>query len=779
MIKKLDLRLLRLLKKQKGQVIAIVMVIVLGLMIYVAMNSAFINLTVSLEYHHENHHFADIYAEVFKISDDQVKKVSNLPGVKSTEGRFVFDVPFIHEGDEKVNVRLMTSTFTDINTLHALEGQASVFNGNQCLVIDKFAAARQISVGDSITVHVGGKDVDIEVSGVVSSPEFVYLIESEQSLLPSPGKFGVVYVSEKFIQNNLGETSYNEVLFTIDKQVQIESMINRLEDELDEYGLLRIYDKEDQLSNNLVHQELKGVEQTAQSVPVIFLGVAGVILIVMINRLVKNDRVVIGLLKSMGYSNKKILMHYTKLSLVIGLVGGIFGVIFGFALSVQFTAIYNEFFSIPTLRFLFRPELIVSAVFLISTFSIASGLIGARRAIKIQPAMSMRPEPPKVGKRILIEKLKIWQYVKFSNKMVLRNLFRNKKRAVFITLGIVLTFSITLVPFFMVTAFQDLFSTMFGEFQTMDYNMNFSQGMHQNVLKDIEAELPVDHVEGKIEFPFNLSFKHFEKPINIIGLEANTAFFNFTNIENETVYLNKNDFFISEGFANVLNVSKGDEIRIESFIPDRDDAYIIVTEIIKQNLGANAYMLQEDMYDTLIDTHYINGAYIDTHEDITEAVDKWRQVSSVLSLEDMKGSFEEFLTLTITSLSILIIFAGILGFAIVYNSTIMTLNERRLEFSSLRVMGFTKNELMTQVYKEHLIMTLIGIVFGVPVSRWMLESLKQTFTTELYAFEVNINMMHLLGTSIALMIFVHLALAAAYRKIHHLDFIEALKNRLT
>lgn len=781
-MKKLNVRLVRHMGHAKGQFIALSLVIVLGLMMYVAMNSAYVNLETSLNFHYSEHHFADIFAEVMRISPSDVEALESMPGVEIVEGRLVYDVPLNVGNDEKVNIRLISSSYTEesLNQLHALDGKNNVTSDSECLVIEKFAKARNIQIGDIITPHVSGRDYDLKVVGIVSSPEYVYLMGNEQTLLPAPTKFGVVYTTESFVKNTIGVgSSYNEVLISLENDINIDEYVKLFEKKLEDFGVSRIFSREDQLSNRMVHQEMKGLEQSASTVPVIFLGVAAFIMGVMISRLVKGDRLAIGILKSMGYSNRDVILHYTKLSVAIGFIGGAFGVIIGYGLSIQFTDLYNDFFSIPTLKFVFKPELVLLSAALVSIFSVSAGLWGARKSLNISPAESMRPEPPKTGKRIFLERTWFWKHINFSNKMVLRNFFRSKKRAIFIALGIALTYAITLVPFFMLSAFTDMFENMYGEFQTMDYILNFSKGTNEKIIYDFKNTLDIDYIEGKLEFPFELHHEWRTKVTNIVGVEPNSKFFNFQNMAYEAVDLEAGDFFLSEGLAKVLNIDEGDYITVESFIPDREDVQVKVTGIIKQNLGANGYMIIDDMQSLLMDDAYINGAFIGTDRQLKSDVEKYKIVASIQTAQDLRETFQEFLGLMLTSLSILIFFGGVLGFAIVYNSAVISINERRLEFSSLRVMGFTKNEIFISLLKENIINAVIGIIVGIPIARSMLMGLSSTFNTEIYTFDVLLEPMHYILTAMTVIVFVVIALLAAYKKIHGLDFIEALKNRVT
>lgn len=782
-MKKLDTRLIRLMRHSKGQFIAISMVIILGLMMYVSFSSAFVNLNTSLNYHYDTHNFSDVFAELIRINPNEVNELNSISGIQYAEGRVVYDVPLnVADENEKVNVRIMTSPYGEdsINALYALEGVSSVQKNGECLVIDKFAEARNIKIGDIITPHIGGRDHYLEVVGIVSSPEFVYLMENEQTLIPAYDKFGIVYTTEEFGQEALGiGESYNQVLLAVEPDINLDEIVKVLEKKLDRYGLRRIYSKDDQLSNRMIGEEMKGLKQMASSVPLIFLGIAAFIMGVMISRLVKGDRIAIGILKSMGYSNNDIVWHYTKLSVAIGFFGGTVGVILGYAVSVYFTDMYNQFFSIPTLKLLFRIDLVFLSGLLVTMFSVASGLFGASKAMKISPSEAMRPEAPRTGKRIWLETTKIWKFIRFSDKMVLRNLLRNKKRIFFISMGIAFTFAVVITPFAMYDAFMDMFDTTFGEFQTMDYNLNFSQGTDDGIIYEMRNELDADHIEGKVEFPFTINNKSKSKVVNLIGIEEGSMFFNFRDLNMDPTELGSGDFFLSEGLAKVLEVNENDYITLETFIPGRDDIDIKVTKIIKQNLGSNAYMLLGDVQHLLLDDAFITGVYIKTDKNIKGDVEDYRIVSSIQSLKDMIDVFDEFLGITIASLSIMIVFGGILGFAIVYNSTVISINERRLEFSSLRVMGFTKNEIFTSLLKENVINSLLGIALGIPIAIIMLANLSDIYSTELYSFDIILTPVHYILAAVTTLIFVVIALLAADKKIHGLNFIEALKNRIT
>lgn len=782
-MKKLDLRLLRLINNQRGQFIAITVLVIVGLTVYTALSTAIVNLEDTLNYYYDQTNFADIFVQFSKVPESALNKVKKINGVKEVEGRIVFDIRMeTEDSNEKVKTRIVSIPDNNmINKLYTIEGNYIETKNKEVMVIEQFANARNMNINDTIKPYIEGKTFDLKISGISASPEYVYLMENEQSLLPMPDKFGIIFVSQEFARQNFGfKDSYNEILVTVKDKEKIDKIKNQIEKELDQYGIKRIYTRKEQLSNRMVMEEINGVKKTSSTVPVIFLGVAAIIISAMLSRMIRNDRMSIGVLKALGYSNINVLMHYTKFSILIGLIGSILGIILGTVLSGSIAKLYAQFFNIPMLKFKLYYVYMFSAIILSIIFCTLAGIWGSRKVLKILPAESMRPEPPKQGGRIFLDRIDIlWKKLSFSWKMVLRNILRNKKRFIFITFGIAMTFAITLMPSMMDSAMNDIFDGHYSEFQKMDYNINFSTPLSTNAINEIKHIVKVEKIEPKIEFPFEIVYGNNKMVANIIGVNNDTEFYGFKNINEQNINLPSEGIVLSEGLARFLGVQKGDKVKIKTFIPNKNDIYVEVKDIIKQSLGTNGYMDIGIMGSELLDKGLITGVYIDSNDDIKEKLENVKNISSIQSLEDMRSIFEEFVELTLYSIGMMIIFAGILGFAIVYNSTIMNIAERKLEFSSLRVMGFSKKEIFKIVTKENTVMTIFGIILGIPLGQSMLSSLEKTFNTEIYTLEMNPTLSSYIITSVLTIAFVVLAQLATYKKINKLDFIEALKNRIS
>jgi len=450
-MRSLNKRVVRNLKESKLQYFAIMTVMMVGILIYIAMNMGIGNFENSVNTYYEKNNLADITAEVVKIPIGSLDIVKNIEGVKNVEGRIKRDVPMIVDGtNERVTVRVISvPDDMEINKLYEINGKAKFNSTYDAFVIEQFVEGRNIEIGDILTFQINGKMYDLNVVSEVGSPEFVYLMKDSQSLLPDFKKFGAIYVSEKFAEDAFGmNNSYNELNIDVKDGYNSEKIKDKIKKVLDKYGAKKVVTRKDQLSSRVVSEEIKGGKKSAAVLPLVFLLVAGAILIVMINRLVKNDRMTIGVLKSMGYTNLEVLIHYSKFAVFIGFGGSLAGILIGVLLSKSFTEMYTMYYKVHYITINYYPSYLISAVLLSLLFSVGAGILGAKDSLKIAPAESMRKEAPKTGKRVLFEGTKLWSKIKFTDKMVWRNLMRRKTRVLFIAMGVAVTLLVVVVPLF-------------------------------------------------------------------------------------------------------------------------------------------------------------------------------------------------------------------------------------------------------------------------------------------------------------------------------------------
>ena len=298
---KIDLMLIRMINHSKGQFIAVLTIITMGVAIFTSLNMASVNMNNTVDAYYKQNNFADLFIQTVAIPYQKVKQLEDINGVDQAMGRITLEVPMITDNqNERVNLRLITTTGDEdeINRSTLLEGKLISDPGREALLIEQFAKARGIGTGDEINVQIRGKQYALEVVGIVANPEFIYIMENNQSILPAEKNFGICYVTEEFGQQASGLIgSYNELLIRYDVYADEELLIDDVENALDLYGVKQTIKREDQLSNAIINQELVQLNNMASTIPILFLVVAALILMMMLSRMVKKDRIKIGVPK--------------------------------------------------------------------------------------------------------------------------------------------------------------------------------------------------------------------------------------------------------------------------------------------------------------------------------------------------------------------------------------------------------------------------------------------------------------------------------------------------
>lgn len=784
-MKKLDLRLLRMIKKSKGQFVSVTVIVAVALCIYVMLNVTIINIQNAVDHYYDKTNISDMVVQLMRIPQGALQELESIKGVRDVQGRISFDVPLqVEDEEEKVNIRIISvpDDGGSIYKLYMTENSSiELDNDNDVILLEQFAKARNIKAGDYITPRINGRLHSMKVTRIASSSEFTYLMENEQSLLPALDKFGIAYVGEAFAQSVFGyRGSYNEVLITLGDQENIDDIIDIVEKKLDKYGVKKITKLEDQLSNSVLTQKLDGMKMMSSALPVMFLLVAAIIISIMLSRIVNNDRMAIGVLKALGYGNIKVLSHYAKYAMAIGLTGSIIGTVGGLLLAGPMSQLYVFYFNIPLAGIQIQYGYIINGVVLTSIFCIGAGLFGARGVMRIMPADSMRPEAPKAGRRMMLERITfLWKHVPFSWKMVARNIARNRKRFAFLVLGLALAYAINTVPLFMTDAFVAMFELQYGEYQKMDYTVEFAKPLNDKAIVELGRLIDAKKIEPRLEYPFELVNGWRKKTVSIAGIPQQTAFYVFKDINDNEIKLPENGILITESISKALNVKKGDTITIRSFLPGRDDIKLEVADIFKQYLGANAYMNIDAMERLLLDRQMVTGVSVASDDNIKEKMKDVRNISAVRSAGDMKQAFVEYLDTMNIMIMFYMLFGGILGFALIYNATIIGISERVNEFASLRIMGFDKKDVYSMITKENFIMAGIAILAGIPLGALMINGMVESFNSDMITFPMILSPKIFIKAAMASVFFVTIAQLATLRKVYNINFIDALKSRIS
>jgi putative ABC transport system permease protein len=329
-------------------------------------------------------------------------------------------------------------------------------------------------------------------------------------------------------------------------------------------------------------------------------------------------------------------------------------------------------------------------------------------------------------------------------------------------------------------AIDGMMNDHYTEFQKMDYTVGFRGPVKSSALNDLRHLIDIEHMEGKLEYPFEFENGNRKQIVSIVGLVRDTEFYGFKRPDGGGVSLPESGVLLSENLAKNLGLKAGDSVKLNTFIPGRNSVYVEVKDVVSQTLGLNAYMNIGYMGEKLMEKNAVNGAYINSRDDrIYEKFANVPMIASVMSVEETKGAFEEYMGIMDASIAFMVIFSGVLGFCIVYNATSIIIGERETEFSALRVLGFSRNEIFKMILNENNILMAAGIALGVPLGLSLLSAMSAIYNTDMFTFNMTANFQAVAAAAALTMLFVFFAQFATYQKIKRLDLMAAMKNRMS
>ncbi len=788
--KVLNRKLFRTLWKTRGQALAIAAVIMGGAAAYIAVNSVHRNLTLTRDTYYSKYRFADFEIMLERAPQTALFKLETIPGVRRVRGRITDEVNVDVEGEDEPRIGKIVSMpdrrLHVLNDIHISRGRYFEPNAQDEVVLsERFALENGLDLGDRIGVTVNNKKYSLRIVGLGLSPEYVYMIRNIQELIPSPERFGVLWVPEAFAETALSmRSAYNNIIGTAESEEALDEILDKAEEILDPYGVFVKIKKENQISNRFLSDEIRGLEVSAKIFPTIFLAIASLILLVLLNRMVRKERTEIGLLKAYGYSNFSVAGYYIKYALVLGFLGCVMGYALGKVISGWIIGVYVNIYQFPLLEQRDYPDILVRAFGLTVVFAVLGAVMAAWQAANIDPAESMRAEAPKSATRTLIERISIiWRNLSFTWKMIVRNVSRNRFRAGLSVFGVTVSSAILIMGYFSIDALDYMLEFQFRDSQREDVKVSFPIERGKSALHEAARFPFVRAAEPMLQYPFEIRSKWRKKDTVVVGLEPNSTMMKLIDDRRQPVEIGDHGLVMSMRLARDLDVVPGDTVTLKPLqgrVTDETD--VTVSKVVKQYLGTSGYMNLSELSRVVDQAYAVNTVLLRTEEGKESALNKaLKDVPGVSSIEIKEVSYQNLKNTLAENMSVmnfmLVIFAGIISFAVIYNVTTVALTERQRELASLRVLGFSASEVGRIVYLENFLLAGIGLVLGFPVGMGICKLLVRAYDTELYRLPYHLEERTFLITAGMITVFVLISNFAVRHKILNLDMVEVLKAR--
>jgi len=247
------------------------------------------------------------------------------------------------------------------------------------------------------------------------------------------------------------------------------------------------------------------------------------------------------------------------------------------------------------------------------------------------------------------------------------------------------------------------------------------------------------------------------------------------------ISLPQDGIILSDYWQQKLGVKKGDILKIKPYLGKSEEKEIVVKGFTKQYLEFNGFMLFNELNLLIGEEQITNNALLEVEEgkiaQVKENLIDLPQVAFAESSNFFQEKFEEYLGLTYAFLGVLVTFGGAIAISIVYVTNSINLLERRSELALLRTMGYSSRQLAEMIFKENILLNLLGLIFGLPLGRFLAEIFAESYNQEIMVIPVIIYPRTYFLVSLAIIVFMFILLWPNLRFIQKLNLVETLKNR--
>lgn len=525
--------------------------------------------------------------------------------------------------------------------------------------------------------------------------------------------------------------------------------------------------------------------------PVLFFLVAALISLTTMTRMIEEQRGEIGTLQALGYSKLDIAKKYLNYALLATLGGSIFGVlvgekIFPYIIVYAYKIMYQH---LPHIIVPYHLSYALMATVAAVLCTFIATLAACYKELLALPAVLMRPPAPKLGKRILLEHIPfIWKHLSFIWKSSIRNLFRYKKRFFMTIVGIGGCMGLMLVGFGLKDSIMNIAVLQYGELQTYDGMVYLDSDLSEEEKKSLEETMEKENEIAACSeiFMKNKTVKsatgeeeiYLSVPKSATGLNP---FMTFRDRVTKNQYtLTDEGVILTEKAAAQLEVSSGDTVTIEE---DSSAVEVKIVSVCENYIGNYMYMtpgLYQKLYGELPETNSIlfNMKKYDEEKllKIGESLIEEDAVLNVSYTNHMEERIADMLGSLNLVIVVLIISAGMLAFVVLYNLNNINITERKRELATLKVLGFYDKEVASYVFRENILLTIIGAIVGMGLGKLLHRFVIVTVEVEGIMFGRNIDPPSFLYSflfTVGFSLFVNWVM---YFKLKRIDMVESLKS---
>lgn len=781
----LDTKLRRDLWQARGMLAAVVAIIAAGIGSFVSMLGTCHNLTRARDDYYTRCSMADFWIDLKKAPVSEARRLCALLGVASVHDRIVFSVTADLEGvDEPISGIAISMPPTQVPVINGLLVRAgSYFTGQrqrEVILSEKFARSHGLRPGHTLQLVMNGQCQTWYVVGTAISPEFVYM---------APGDYGIFFVRRDDAEEAFGfKGACNSLVGQLTPAARAAgatALFDELKRALEEYGVFAVTPRAQQFSNLTLRSELGGLQTMATMLPLMFLGVAALVLNVLLTRMTEQQRVVIGTLKALGYGNRVLRAHFLKFALLVGLAGAVLGVTLGHLIAGGMNQLYKSVFSFPLMRNAWQPALVLVAVAIALVFALLGALRGVRKVSGLPPAEAMREAAPAVVGAIALERWTwFWGRLDFRWQVVLRGLFRNKGRTLVSMLAAVMGAALIVMALGFVNSMNGMLAFQFDKVMLSQYTLNLADGTGAEAVDEIRRWPGVTLAEGVLDAAGMFEYQGRRKQGTISGLMPGARLTVPCNAAGQQVPVPANGLLMTRRLADQIGVRPGDTVWFTPVKGARRPCQLAVAGLIESMLGLGVYADYRYLTRILGEAGALSQVQVRAAQTPAQCREFLRQakgaprLQSLVKVAEQKANLQDQFHGAMLGMAVaMILFAGVIFLGSILNGSLIAMAERRREIATFRVLGYRATEVGAMFWHENIVVNLLGAVLGLPVGYALLAGMMTQYSNDAYQMPAMVAPASYAWTLVLTVVFVGLSHALVQWSINRLNWGEALNMK--
>lgn len=773
-MKILSLKLLRNMKQSIGQFIAIVLVIAVGAFFYTGLVTLSDNLSAYTKGYFQEHNLSDLNVYYSQISAEDVADLRGIEGIQHIEGRYTIQAAQAFE-DYKASLTVHSIPVpNEINTSRMIEGRIPA-EPNEILLDAHYAGAHHYRVGDPISLRVNDKDMTFTISGLNENVEHAKKNETQDHQA-----YGIAYISEETIPEIAGGLFYNEVMIDAKDGYDIDKLGQAIEAHSQSLPYVSQVSKERTFNYSQTQQTIHNNKLMSRVIPIVLFLIEAVILFLIMSRIIDSQRNQVGIMKALGVKKRSIMFHYMGYPVLAGVIGSILGFAIAAALFIPLiTTSIGRSYSLPDLTFSLSLFAILPPMICSCAFGMLSCFLSGRAILQERAAQAMRPKPPKKMKKLLIEKIPgMWSRLPYSYKLILRNIFLNKQKALASSVGVVVSTVLLITAFGTQTALLKV-AGQIEEVNTYDLRVDYTMGSFLNT-----AALPSGIADryGLSTYPVEFIKGENKENAMLVVTEQDNELIHFYDEKGNRLSLEDHGVLVPKSYADQYHISEGDTIQIQFTAPELNQTIVDMKVLDISTQYSNPSFYSTPDYMKSLGINYDPASLlVSVHSaadlaGVRSFFEQDPQVDAIADKNDLKKSAEYMLKQNSFIFIMFIVCAVILSFGAIYTISSINIYERNRELATLKVLGYPKRKINRLIFSENMLLTAFAVIVALPISGYVYSIIIQALSSTHQQIPDQLNLVIMLASVVLAFFLTLLSNLMLRKKVTRIHMIESLKG---